>query len=252
MAPTRINPRISIFYGVPKIGKTTELANLPGCLILDTERGTELITAMKVPISSISGPTSYKENGEIDFTSIDAVYNSILQKGIDEFKLTGKKPRPPYKYLAVDTIDKLEDYCEITATQKYKQTIIGKSFQGRSVLELAQGGGYYHLRNEVIEQIDRLSMICEHLILVSHIKDKVLNKGGLDVSMTDIALTGKLGQIVCAKADVIGYMYREPGKDGLQVSFETYENSTMGARVPRLAGKRMKLDWNEIFLPDAQ
>lgn len=247
LAPSRVNPRISIFYGVPKIGKTTEISKLPGCLILDTERGTELLTSMKVPVSSISGSTMYNEDGSIKTTSVDAVYDSIAAQGIAEFEKTGKTPKPPYRFLCIDTIDKLEDYCEVTATQKYKSTTIGKNFEGKSVLELPQGGGYYHLRNEVIYQIDRLASICEYLIIVSHVKDKLLNKGGLEVSMTDISLTGRLGQIVCAKADVIGYMYRQPGQPGMLVSFETFENSTMGARVPRLAGRRMALDWSEIY-----
>lgn len=223
------------------------MAQLPKCLILDTERGTELLTSMKIPIASISGQTSLREDGTIEFTSIDAVYDSIVAKGMEEYQKTGKKPKPPYKFICIDTIDKLEDFCEVSATAKYKKTTIGKNFDGKSVLELPQGGGYYHLRNEVVYQIDRLASICEYLIIISHVKDKLLNKGGLEVSMTDISLTGRLGQIVCAKADVIGYMYRQPNKLGLQVSFETFENSTMGARVPRLAGKRMELDWKEIF-----
>lgn len=248
IAPTRVDPRISIWYGIPKIGKTTECAKLPGAMILDLERGTEMIEALKIPISSISGGTAMNEDGSIKFTSLDAVYDAIIAKGTEEYKATGKTPKPPYKFLVVDTIDKLEDYCIVTATQKYKASTLGKNFEGKSVLELPQGGGYYHLRNEVVEQIERLAGICEYLLLISHIRDKTINKGGVDVSVNDISLTGRLGQIVCAKADVIGYMYREPGKTGLQVSFETFENTpAMGARVPRLAGKRMTLDWTEIF-----
>jgi|SRR6186713_612065 len=256
IAPSRINPRISIFYGPPKIGKTTEVAKLDHpddpshrAMILDCERGTELITSLKIPVSSINGQTSLKPDGSIDYTSIDAVYESILDIGMKEFTRTGQKPRPPYKFLIVDTIDKLEDYCEVTATEKYKLTTIGSTFKGKSVLELPQGAGYYHMRLEVVYQIDRLATICEHLILISHIKDKVINKGGIDVSVNDISLTGRLGAIVCAKADIIGYMYREPGKPGLQVSFETFENNVMGARIPRLAGRKFPMDWNEVFLP---
>lgn len=251
LGPTRVNPRISIFYGPPKIGKTTELAKLPGNLILDAEKGTELISAQRVPITSISGPTGYKDDGTtIAFTSLDAVFDTIVAQGMAEKEKTGKLPKPPYKFITFDTLDMIEEFCIVTATEKYKQTTIGKSFKEKSVLELPNGGGYYHLRNEVILQIDRFAMICEHLILVSHLRDKVLNKGGVEVSVSDLSLTGKLGQIVSAKADVIGYMYREPGKEGMQISFQTFENSTMGARVPRLAGKQMPLDWNQIFLPN--
>lgn len=244
---TRLNPRILLFYGMPKVGKTTEMAKLEGNLILDAERGTELIDAMRIPINSISGSTTMTETGEVAFTSIDSVVYEIMKQAQEEFVATGKKPKPPYKYITMDTVDKLEEMCEVTATAKYKSTAMGKSFDGKSVIELPNGAGYYHLRNEVLLQISNLSRICEHLILVSHVKDKVLNKGGIDVSSMDISLTGKLGQIVAAQCDVIGYMYREPKKP-LMVSFETQENTTMGARVPRLAGLRVPFDWNTIFI----
>lgn len=249
---TRINPRISIFYAPPKIGKTTKMAELEGNLILDFERGTELIEAMKVSITSISGATTLNDDGTLAGTSLDTLYNEIIAKGIEEFNKTGKKPKPPYKYITIDTVDKLEEMCEVTATVKYKASTIGKSFDGRSVLELPQGSGYYHLRNEVMVQINRLVGICEHLIIVSHIKEKLLNKGGIDVSQQDISLTGKLGSIVCAAADIIGYMYREPGKPQLMVSFQTLENATMGARIPRLAGKKIPFEWDQIFLTETK
>jgi hypothetical protein len=249
-AATRVNPRILLLYGPPKIGKTTLAAQLDGNLILDFERGTEMIESLKITINSISGPTLLKEDGTLDSTSLDSVYNEILQKGIKEFESTGKKPKPPYKYITLDTIDKLEEHCEVVATQKYRQSVIGKSFTGNSVLELPNGGGYYYLRLEMVAQIERISTICENLILISHIKEKLLNKGGIEVSQQDISLTGKLGSIICAKADVIGYIYREPGKEGPMVSFQTMENSTMGARVARLAGKRMSFDWNTIFISE--
>lgn len=250
--PTRVNPAICIFYGPPKIGKTTKLGELENCLILDAEKGTEAIAAMRIPINSISGPTMDNADGTLAFTSVDTVYNKIVAIGMAEFEKTGKKPKPPYKYLAVDTIDKLEDFCEVTATQKYKNSVIGQKFEGKSVIELPMGSGYYHLRNEMMLYIEKLAGICEHLILISHIRDKNLNKGGVDVSVRDISLTGRLGQMVCAKADIVGYVYRESGNKDLMVSFETLEDTTMGSRFPRLAGKRIPFDWNQIFLPETK
>ena len=252
IAPTRVDPKIAIFYGPPKIGKTTKLAELDKCLILDCEKGSESISAMRVPIASISGPTVNNADGTLSFTSIDAVYNKIVAIGEAEFAKTQTMPKPPYKYIAVDTIDKLEDFCEVTATAKYKDSVMGKNFSGKSVIELPNGAGYYHLRNELMLYISKLSTICEHLILISHIRDKNLNKGGVDVSVRDISLTGRLGQMVCAKADIVGYVYRENGNPDLMVSFETLEDSTMGSRFPRLAGRKMPFDWKEIFISDAK
>lgn len=245
-APTRVDPRIALFYSIPKTGKTTEMAKLEGNLILDTEFGTELVSALKIPITSISGDTTY-DGAVLTGTSIDAVYDQIVKDAIAWSNANGgKKPKPPYKFITIDTIDKLEEMCEVTATVKYKQSVIGKSFTGNSVIELPNGAGYYHLRNEVLLYIDRIASICEHLILISHIREKNINKGGIDVAVADISLTGRLGAMVAAKCDVIGYMYREPKKP-LMISFESQDNSVMGARVPRLAGKRMPFDWHQIF-----
>ena len=154
----------------------------------------------------------------------------------------------PYKYISVDTVDRLEDYCNVSATAKFKRSTIGKNFEGESVIELPQGGGYYYLREEVKLQIERLTRVCPHLILVSHVKEKLLNKGGLEVSSRDLSLTGKLSEIVCSMADAIGYMYRADDAK-LMVSFKTYQGAIMGSRFPHLAGQEFEFDWTKIFLP---
>jgi len=251
---TRINPKIILFYGVPKVGKTGILSTLDNCLNLDTEGGAEMYEILRLPIRSMSGITKYKKDEKGNDTT------EIVSTSINEFikdmnaeaaRQTAAKEqlRFPYKYIAVDTLDKLEDYCEVSATVAYKSTVIGQNFEGKSVLELPNGAGYYHLRNEVLRVIDQLALYCKHLILISHVKEKITDKGGVAVSSMDIALTGKLGSIVAAKCDAIGYLYRQPGTP-LMVSFETYESSVMGARFPHLAGKRFEFSWDKIFIPE--
>jgi hypothetical protein len=245
---TRINPKIILFYGIPKVGKTKILSDLTDCLTLDTEGGAEMYDMLRLPIKSISGPTKLAEDGTVQSTSINEF---IKDMNAEAARQTAAKEqlRFPYKYIAVDTIDKLEDYCEIAATAIYKSTTIGKNFDGKSVLDLPNGAGYYHLRNEVLRVIDQLTMYCKHLILISHVKEKTLDKGGVAISYNDISLTGKLGSIVCAKCDGIGYLFRQPGKP-LMVSFETFESSVMGARFSHLAGQKFEFSWDKIFIPE--
>jgi len=245
---TRINPKILVLYGMPKVGKTGVVAKLKNCLIEDTEGGAEMYDCMRLPVTSIDGDVVRNEQGEITSIGFNKVFDQILQYGIDLQK-AGKKVEFPYKFIVIDTLDKLEDYCELAATIKYKNSTIGKTFEGSSVLDLPQGAGYYHLRKEVIEQIEKMSKVCKYLILITHIKEKLLNKGGIDVSSKDISLTGKLGSMVCAKADVIGYLYRDTKKE-LMVSFETNESAVMGARFKRLAGRRFPFDWKEIYIEE--
>ena len=245
---TRINPKVAVYYGLPKVGKTKILSELQECLTLDTEGGAEMYDMLRLPVRSIAGATVTAEDGILTSTSINQFLVAMNEEAARQ-KAAKEPLRFPYKYIAVDTLDKLEDYCEVSATAAYKQTAIGKNFEGKSVLDLPNGAGYYHLRNEVLRVIDQLSMYCKHLILITHVKEKLLSKGGVDISYNDISLTGKLGSIICAKADIVGYLYRQPGRP-LMVSFETYDSSIMGARFPRLAGQKFEFDWNTIYLAE--
>lgn len=232
---TRQSPKILVLYGMPKVGKTEVLTQLPGCLILDTEGGTEMYDALRIPINCTA--------------DLVAVRNAIIAEG-EKRAAAGKKGNDlfPYQYIAIDTLDKLEEFAEISATDKYKKSTIGKTFGGKSVLELPNGGGYYYLRNELLELINDISSVCPRLILITHVKEKLLNKGGEDVKVNDISLTGKMGSIVCSKSDAIGYLYRVAGQPGLKVSFETLESTVMGARAKYLAGQKFDFDWSKIYV----
>ncbi len=236
--PSRINPKILVLYGLPKVGKTKKLSELENNLIVDLEDGAAYYECLRVTLTSIA--------------QLDDLYASIMEEG-KKRAAAGKKGEDlfPYKYISLDTIDALEDCAERAATAKYKKSTIGKSFDGESVIELPNGGGYYYLRKEVMDTLVKISKVCKTLIIISHVKEKNLSKGGMDVSVRDISLTGKLGQIVCAKADAIGYVYRE--QDGpLMVSFETIEASAvMGGRCEHLKGRVMEFEWENIFLATA-
>ena len=250
LAATRINPRIMLIYSIPKVGKTEALTKLDSCLILDSEKGAETRASLRVPIRAVEGPTIYKKDekgkdtDEVVSSTLDEVYNSIIAEAARQ-KAAGEPLRFPYRRIAMDTLDLIEDMCEVTATRIYKDSIIGRKFEGKSVLDLPNGGGYYHLRNTVIDQINRFAGVCETLILVCHVKEKMLNKGGIEVATNDLSLTGKIGGIVASKCDVIGFMYREQNGQ-LMINFKTLD-AVMGARFPHLAGKMMPFDWDVIF-----
>ena len=238
---TRIGPKILILYSLPKVGKTeqlTELAKITDCLIVDAEQphGTDTYetTAMKVDNMAqvMYVPTLVTAEGTKRIAA--------GKKGLEAF---------PYTFLAIDTLDAVEDMAEDSETIKYKESTMGKTFKGRSVLELPNGGGYYYLRNGVTDVIEAYSAVTPYLILIVHVKEKLIaTKEGAEVKINDISLTGKLSSIVCAKADAIGYMYRNP-KGELRVSFQTYDGAVMGARQKYLAGKDMPFAWETIY-PD--
>ena len=221
---SRKSPKNMVIYGPPKIGKTTALSQLDDCLIIDLEDGSDMVDALKVQVNSLS------ELAELG--------KAIMKEG------------RPYKYIAIDTITKLEEWCEEDAKKIYMATPMGKNFEqknpGASVLSLPNGAGYLYLRIAYKKWIDRLNKLADHIILVGHLKDKMLEKKGKEVASKDLDLTGKIKSITCANADAIGYIYRED--DETMVSFNSMDDVTAGSRCDHLKGETMPLQWSSIFI----
>ena len=160
------------------------------------------------------------------------------------------KQGKPYKYIAIDTISKLEEWCEAEGKKIYMKTPMGKNFdsknEGMSVLSLPNGAGYLYLRMAYKEWIDKLNKLADHIILVGHLKDKMLEKKGKEVAVKDLDLTVKIKQITCANADAVGYIYRE--EDKTMISFNSLEDVTAGSRCAHLKGATMPLTWDKIFI----
>ena len=200
------------------------LSKLDGCLIIDLEDGSDMIEALKIKANSVEQLTE--------------IGKSIMQQ------------KKPYKYVAIDTVTKLEEWCEIEGKKLYQNTPMGKNFdkdsKGTSILSLPNGAGYLYLRMAFKKWMDRLNMLADHIILVGHLKDKMIDKKGKEVSSKDLDLTGKIKQITCANADAIGYIYRE--NDNTMISFNSMEDITAGSRCDHLRGKNMPLEWDKIFI----
>lgn len=242
---TRSSPKVLILYSLPKVGKTDQLSQLPGCLIADMEGGAEGYDCLRVAINS---------SADIDdlVASIQAEGKRRHESGLRGDDLF------PYRFIALDTMDELEDMTTKSATLKYRKGRLnskGKFEEAgyTSVNELPDGHGYQYSRAELMEKIDAVAGVCPHLILICHVKDKYLGeKDGSAVTTKDLALTGKMAQILPSRADAIGYMYRSSAKETrgeLMISFETFESSVMGARQKYLAGQKFPFNWARIY-PD--
>jgi hypothetical protein len=226
----RVNPKRLLIYSKPKTGKTTAFAGLENNLILDLENGSDYVDALKVKIGS-------------------------LQQLLDTGKAI-KEAGCPYKYVTVDTVTALEDMIMPLAIKLYKQTPMGKNFDGDTVATLANGAGYLYIRQAFFQVLDFIDTLAPHIILSGHIKDKVVDDKGEMVMSANIDLTGKIKSLICANADAIGYMYRKGNKTIL--SFKTNEEVTCGARPEHLRNEEIviseavdngiNVNWEKVFI----
>ena len=232
------NPRFLIIFGKPKAGKTTLASKLDNNLIVDLEGGSEFLEVLAVQARSV------KDLGDIA--------NAIRE----EIKSTGKKP---YKYITLDNASRLEEICLSYAATLYRQTPMGKNYSGNDVRTLPNGSGYMYLQQAVRKVIDMFRDLCDNFILIGHLKDKMINKEGEELSEMSLDLVGKLANIICGEADAVGYVYRK--KNETHISFEGGDNSVREARAPHLRGKNIviaesddnnniKVYWDKIYLPE--
>jgi len=229
---TRANPKRLVIYSKPKAGKTSALALLDDCLLLDFEKGSDYVDAMKLKIDSLQ---TLKEVGA-------------------EIVKAGK----PYKYIAVDTVTALEELCLGYAKSLYMDTPMGKTFAGDNVLKLPNGAGYLYLREAFFKILDYIETLVPEdgsIILLGHLKDKNIDVAGKEVAAVDLDLTGKIKSLVCAKADAIGLLSRKGNQ--VILNFKTSDEITCGARPDHLKNQEIILtesidgnlvaSWDKVF-----
>jgi hypothetical protein len=231
VGPQRVNPKRLIIYSKPKTGKTSAFAGLEDNLIIDLENGADYVEALKIQVTS-------------------------LQELLDAGKAI-KAAGNPYKYVTIDTVTALEDMVGPLAIKLYKNTSMGKSYDGDNILSLPNGAGYLYLRQAFFQVLDFIDTLAPHIILAGHIKDKQVDDKGEMVLAANIDLTGKIKSLICANADAIGYMFRKGNKTIL--SFKTSEEVTCGARPEHLRNEEivvsemndkgeLEFHWDKIYV----
>ena len=211
------NPKFLILAGRPKAGKSTLMTALEDNLIIDLEDGYQALSALVVQARSIN-----------DFAEIANALKAEINNNEGKF---------PYKYITIDNATRLEEMCLPYAVQLYRQTPMGKNYQGTDVRTLPNGSGYMYLRQAVRKVIDMFRGLCETFILITHTKDRQINFEGTEVNEIAIDLAGKLGDILCGEADAIGYVYRK--KNETIISFEGGEGTVREARANHFRGKKI-------------
>lgn len=247
--------RSCILYGLPKCGKTTILSKLPNCLIIDTENGSNKVSGLIKKIPQDKGPVSKMQ---------------WLDKFADELLRAGK----PYDYVAIDTFTEVSELSEWSGTFKYMNSIQGSSFnrekdgfgkpikQGMmlkpsdpdydSVHNLPEGFGYRFSREDTIKMFQKYMDVAKKCVFfICHVEDKLVGGGDTrirlkeEVSPKQLALRGKVRDILPRKVDAVGYVYNEDGV--IKVNFTGSEERVGGNRCPHLQGYNDVLNWDVIF-----
>ena len=242
---TRVNPSNMVIFSQPKIGKTTAISHLDNCLIIDLEKGSQFVDALKYDVIGVA-----KKEKTLPII--------ILKKLIKAIKISNEEKKGyTYKYIAIDTVTALEEIVMPYACQLYKNTPMGKNWQGNDVTTLPQGAGYGYLRTALSNILDELNEICETLIILGHVKDKLVEKEGKEMNERGLALIGKTSSILCSQVDAVGYMYRNDENETI-INFAASESLLSGARSKHLRGQEIvlseaedkgeKFHWNKIFL----
>jgi hypothetical protein len=242
-----------ILFGKEKCGKTTALSMLDNCLIVDTEKGSKKVKATSICVPDDLGPV-----GKMNWLR----------------KLAAKlKAEKPYDYVAIDTFTEIDSWAEWSGTYRYMNSVQGKTFNRvkdergnpikggafldpdhddyQSVHTLPEGYGYRWSRDEIMDIFHRFQDVAKKCVFfVCHIEDKfVALKDSVDgVNPKQLALTGKVREILPRKVDAVGHVYNEKGI--IKVSFTGNEERLGGNRCEHLRGYNDLLDWNKIFIKD--
>ena len=234
------NPKFIILGGTPKSGKSTIAASLDSNLIIDCEDGYRALSVMKVQARNAK-----------DLFEIAKAVKQEIDNNNGEF---------PYRFITIDNASRIEEMSLSLAASLYRKTPMGANWgkklgpDGRpmkdasgklvddpraDVRTLPNGAGYLYLRNAVKQIIDMFKPLCETLILITHVKDRTINRNNTELTEMAIDLAGKLGDIICGEADAIGLVYREKNKT--YISFEGGDNVIREARPKHLRGRKFEV-----------
>lgn len=248
-APTKDVPSSLILFGLPKCGKTTIISELPNCLNIDVEKGSDFVLTMRLQPPQDLGPVG--------------IYNWFKQV-VKAIKDAGR----PYDFVAIETISYLDELSEWIGTYKYCMSVQGKKFNRdekgeildpdspdyKSVHTLPDGAGYRYSRQvmtDIFDMCKDLGKICS--IFVCHVTDKyVVSKlTNKEVRAVDLSLTGKVRNIYSRDVDAIGYVYQKGGS--VHISFKGDEEKLGGMRGNNhIQGYEGILDWKSIFKLEAK
>ena len=224
--PSEENPLFLILFGKPKSGKTTIVSALDDALLIDLEKGSGYVEAMKVDGNSFDKLKSIKK---------------ALQEEYEK-----RNYEPVYTYGIFDTATALEEIILPFALENYRNTPMGKNlgkdpktgeFKYVDIRTLPNGSGYLYIREAYKYVINIFKPYFKYLILLGHTKEKMINLRGKELSENTLDLSGKLERIISSQADALGFVYRR--KNQTIINFNGGDDCIVEARPEHLRGQEI-------------
>lgn len=217
---TVVNPVTLVLFGGTKQGKTTLVANLENNLIIDLEGGTRYYECLAIDVPKLA-----ESNSESAWKTIKSIIVDLK-----EYKKANGSNK--YRFITLDTAGVLEDMVMPYAVSLFKAEPRNKNYQGNNLRTVPNGAGWGYIREAFFNVLSMFQLYCDSLIIVAHTKAKTINKGGQEMEVMDIDVSGKMSQMLAAKAEAIALVYRKDNKT--MFSFKGEQLIVSGARPEHL------------------
>lgn len=204
-----------VFAGLPKGGKTSLACSIPGCVILELERG-----------------GADRLEGWIQDIPDLAAFRGAVKAATED---------PNVKAIAIDSLDVLSDWFEAEVAAEYGL---------ESISERKDGVNGFEVWKELRARFERLMLYLRDsgklAVLIAHSKEPKIDAEGKVIVPAGIAIPGKIGGYIAAQADAIGHCYKKQIGSTTQyfVSFQGGPLGTWGSRIAELEDKTIALPRN--------
>lgn len=201
-----------VFAGLPKGGKTSLACSVPGCVVLELERG-----------------GADRLDGWIQDVANLEQFRGAMKAAVDDANV---------KAIAIDSLDVLSDWLEVEVAGQYGLDSISERKEGVNGFEV-----WKELRARFEGLMGYLRDSGKLAILIAHSKEPKIDSDGKVVTPAGIAIPGKIGGYIAAQADAIGHCYKRQVGSTTQyfVSFQGGPLGTWGSRIAELEDKTIAL-----------
>lgn len=207
---TDLGGKYILLYGMPKVGKTTFSARIPGALLLAFEKGYQALPS--VYAQDISKWSDFKQ-----------VIRQLQKNEVKE----------KYNTVIIDTANIAYDLCEKHICNQHGV---------ESVSDIAWGKGYAETKQEFMYSLRQISMMGYGIVFISHSDFKVVEgeEDEPDIVTVRPNLNKRAYEVINAMVDLIAYIaveYDENGSSNRFLYTRGNQNIVAGSRFEYLPSK---------------